>query len=81
MKTETLAKFACAYSGLVWGLFWIPVRHLDAAGITGLWAIFYFYALPFALSLPMLLLRWRPMLSGGLWLQLLGLMPAMSLVL
>lgn len=81
MKTETLAKFACAYSGLVWGLFWIPVRRLDEAGITGLWAIFFFYALPFALSLLILPLRWRPMLSGGLWLQLLGLMPAMSLVL
>ncbi|MGE0240456.1 MAG: DMT family transporter [Parvibaculaceae bacterium] len=81
MKTETLAKFACAYSGMVWGLFWIPIRALDAAGIEGLWATFYFYALPFALSLPALLLRWRPTIAGGLKLQLLGLVPAMSLVL
>ena len=46
MKTETLAKLACAYSGLVWGLFWIPIRALDDAGIEGLWATFYFYAVP-----------------------------------
>jgi drug/metabolite transporter (DMT)-like permease len=81
MKTETLAKLACAYSGMVWGLFWIPIRSLDEAGIGGLWTIFYFYLVPFALSLPVLLLRWRPTVSGGLWLQVLGLVPALSLVL
>jgi drug/metabolite transporter (DMT)-like permease len=81
VKTETLAKLACAYSGLVWGLFWIPIRHLDAVGIAGLWATFYFYVLPFLLSLPLLLFRWRPIVAGGLWLQLLGIVPAVSLVL
>lgn len=81
MKTETLAKFACAYSGLVWGLFWIPVRHLDEAGISGLWAIFYFYGLPFMLGLPVLVWRWRAILSGGFRLQLLAFFPALSLVL
>jgi drug/metabolite transporter (DMT)-like permease len=81
MKTETLAKFACAYSGLVWGLFWIPVRHLDEAGISGLWAILYFYGLPFVLGLPVLVWRWRSILSGGFWLQLLAFFPALSLVL
>jgi drug/metabolite transporter (DMT)-like permease len=81
MKTETLAKLACAYSGMVWGLFWIPIRGLDDAGIGGLWATFYFYLVPLALSLPVLLLRWRPTVSGGLWLQVLGLVPALGLVL
>jgi drug/metabolite transporter (DMT)-like permease len=80
MKTETLAKFACAYSGMVWGLFWIPIRSLDHAGIGGLWATFFFYTLPFALCLPILLVRWRPTVAGGLWLQLLGFMAALSLV-
>ena len=81
MKTETLAKFACAYSGLVWGLFWIPIRALADAGIEGPWAILLFYAVPFVLCLPLLFLRWRPMLQGGLRLQLLGSMAAVSLVL
>jgi drug/metabolite transporter (DMT)-like permease len=81
MKTETLAKVACAYSGFVWGLFWIPVRHLDAVGISGLWAIFYFYALPFLLSLPVMVWRCRTIMRGGLWLHVLGLIPALSLVL
>lgn len=81
MKTETLAKLACAYSGLVWGLFWIPVRHLDAVGIGGMWAIFYFYAVLFVVVLPVLVFRWRAMLSGGLRLAVLGFIPAVTLVL
>lgn len=81
MKIETLAKLACAYSGLVWGLFWIPVRGLADAGIDGLWATFFFYSVPFVLSLPLLALRWRPAVAGGVWLQILGLVPAVSLVL
>ncbi len=81
MKTETLAKLACAYSGLVWGLFWIPIRALADAGISGLWANLFFYAVPLVLSLPLLAFRWRPVLHGGLWLQVLGFVPAVSLVL
>lgn len=81
MKTETLAKLACAYSGLVWGLFWIPVRGLTEAGIGGLWSTFLFYAVPFTLALPLLVFRWRPTVQGGLWLQVLSLAPALSLVL
>jgi len=81
MKTETLAKFACAFSGLVWGLFWIPIRRLADAGIEGLWATLFFYAVPFALSLPLLALRWRAALAGGLRLQVLGFVAAVSLVL
>jgi len=81
MKIETLAKFACAYSGLVWGLFWIPIRHLADAGIEGLWATLFFYAVPFVLCLPLLLFRWRQAFNGGLRLQALGFVAAVSLVL
>jgi drug/metabolite transporter (DMT)-like permease len=81
MKTDTLAKLACAYSGLVWGLFWIPIRALRDAGIEGLWATLIFYAVPFILVLPLLAWRWRETREGGLWLQAMGVMAAVSLVL
>ena len=81
MKTESLAKLACAYSGLVWGLFWIPVRRLADAGIDGFWATLLFYLVPGALVLPLLAFRWRPTLKGGLRLQLLASVAAVSLVL
>jgi drug/metabolite transporter (DMT)-like permease len=81
VKTQTLAKLACAFSGLVWGLFWMPIRSLAEAGITGVWATLIFYAVPFALVLPFLPWRWRETIRGGLWLQILGFTAAVSLVL
>jgi drug/metabolite transporter (DMT)-like permease len=81
MKTETLAKIACAYSGMVWGLFWIPLRTLESVGVTGLWATLIFYAAPMLLSLPVLVWRWRQTLDGGLGLQVTGIVAAFGLVL
>ncbi|MBL8893349.1 MAG: DMT family transporter [Rhizobiales bacterium] len=81
MKTETLAKIACAYSGMVWGLFWIPLRTLEAAGITGLWATLVFYAAPIVLASPILIWRWREFIAGGAGLQLTGILSAFGLVL
>jgi len=80
MKPETLAKIAVAYSGFVWGLFWIPVRALDGAGVHGLWSSMVFYAIPGLLVLPILALRWRQHLAGGRWLVLLGLATSVPLV-
>ena len=81
MTIDTQAKLAVAYSGLVWGLFWLPLRGLDAAGIRGMWALLFFYGVPAALALPWLLARWRPAVQGGFWLNLLGFATALPLVL
>jgi drug/metabolite transporter (DMT)-like permease len=81
MKTDTLAKIACAYSGMVWGLFWIPLRTLEAAGITGLWATFVFYTAPIVLAAPIMIWRWREVVAGGIGLQLTGILSAFGLVL
>ena len=32
-STQTLAKFAALYAGLVYGLYWIPLRALEQAGL------------------------------------------------
>ena len=42
----TRASIACAYSGVAWGLFWIPLRYMDAQGINGAWATVMFYGVP-----------------------------------
>ena len=81
MRTETLAKLACAYSGVVWGLFWIPLRALDDLGITGAWATVLFYLVPALLMLPIMARRWRRLLAGGLGLQLTGMVTGLALVL
>jgi len=81
MRTETLAKLACAYSGVVWGLFWIPLRALDELGVTGAWATALFYLVPALLILPLMLARWRKLVAGGLSLQLTGLVTGVAVVL
>lgn len=80
MRTETLAKLACAYSGLVWGLFWIPLRALDGSGIDGAWATALFYLVPALMSLPVLIWRWRALVAGGGGLLLTGLVTGTALV-
>ncbi len=80
-RTETLAKLACAYSGVVWGVFWIPLRALGDAGISGAWATVVFYLAGAVLVLPVALWRWRRIAEGGLSLQITGAVTGGALVL
>lgn len=83
MKTwseENWAKLACAYSGLVWGLFWIPLRALKATGMGDGWAILTFYVITGVFALLLIPFRRRELLRGGIALQLAGLLPALSLI-
>lgn len=71
---------AVALAGLAWGIFWIPLRALDAAGITGTWAVFLFQALPTLLLTPVFLRRWQHLRRGGAGLHLAGLFAGSALV-
>ncbi|MEM7225224.1 MAG: DMT family transporter, partial [Pseudomonadota bacterium] len=77
----TLAKFACAYSGVAWGVFWLPLRALDEAGLVGAWATVVFYVIPLILVSPVVVWRWRRIVAGGLGLQVTGICTALALVL
>ena len=37
LSLENKAKLACLIAGVAWGLFWIPLRGLERAGIHELW--------------------------------------------
>ena len=56
MDQKTLAKLACACSGIAWGLFWLPIRSLESAGIQGPWAPVLFHVTQLACLLPLLFL-------------------------
>ncbi|WP_218151383.1 DMT family transporter [Celeribacter neptunius] len=72
---------AVALSGLAWGLFWLPLRALDDAGISGVWAVALFYILPMILLLPVIFWRRRQIARGGWPLHLAGLFAGLALVL
>jgi drug/metabolite transporter (DMT)-like permease len=73
MKTETLAKLGVALSGLAWGLFWIPLRTLNGAGIDTFWSFVSFNITPALMLLPLFLWRLRQHIQAGKWLFIIGL--------
>jgi drug/metabolite transporter (DMT)-like permease len=77
---DTRARLACAYAGVVWGLFWLPLRGLENAGVEGLWAILAFYLAPLTVVVPVLLLRLPQLRQGGADLQLKGILVAIGMV-
>lgn len=79
-RQENLAKLACAYSGVAWGLFWIPLRAMDEAGVTGAWATVMIYIAPLICAAPILVLRWRAIAQGGWLTQMIGLTAGIGLV-
>ena len=81
LEIETRARLAIIYSGITWGLFWIPLRMLDRAGIHGAWATVLFYLVPLFVFLPYAVLHRHKILRCGLSFHLIGLTTGTSLVL
>ncbi|QDG77344.1 DMT family transporter [Labrenzia sp. PHM005] len=77
---ETFAMVSVAAAGVAWGIFWIPLRALDDAGVVGAWAVVVFYVLPTLLLLPIIFLRRRQILDGGWPLQVAGILAGVALV-
>ena len=80
LTVENLAMVAVAAAGLAWGVFWIPLRALDEAGVSGVWAVVFFYVLPTLLLAPIIHLRRRQIVAGGWSLQIAGMLAGIALV-
>jgi drug/metabolite transporter (DMT)-like permease len=52
-RSTLLPSLAVAGSGLIWGVWWLPLRQLEAAGLVGNWANVAVYALAAALTAPL----------------------------
>jgi drug/metabolite transporter (DMT)-like permease len=79
LSLKARASLACAYSGVAWGLFWIPLRGMDDAGITDAWATVVFYAVPLVLFSPWIFRNWRRIAGCGWSLHLIGISTGVSL--
>jgi drug/metabolite transporter (DMT)-like permease len=78
---EVKAKLACLYAGAVWGLFWIPLRALEEAGIQALWITVVYFLIPTICLTPVTLKRWKHVKKGGLSLQLTAMLSGGALLL
>ncbi|MFV1877689.1 DMT family transporter [Nioella sp.] len=81
MSLDTKAKLACLYAGGVWGLFWIPLRALEDAGLHGLWVTAVYFLVPTICLLPVTVWRWHYVRKGGAQLQLTAMLSGGALLL
>ena len=80
LSLKARASLACAYSGVAWGLFWIPLRGMDSAGVTDAWSTVLFYSVPLVLFSPWIFRNWRRIARCGWQLHFIGLATGASLV-
>ncbi len=59
-------SLALALSAAAWGLYWYPLRTIEAAGLTGSWSVVYFNACPLILLCPIMAFRFRTLI-GIFW--------------
>jgi drug/metabolite transporter (DMT)-like permease len=81
ISIENRAKLACLYAGAVWGLFWIPLRALENAGLHGLWVAVVYFLVPTLCLVPIGIWRWKHFKAGGLQLQITAMLSGLALLL
>ena len=79
LSLKAKASLACAYSGIAWGLFWIPLRGMDSAGVTDAWATVMFYGIPLLLFSPWIIRHWQRIVGCGWQLHFIGIATGVSL--
>ena len=75
------ARMACLYGGAVWGLFWIPLRRLESAGLHDLWITVVYFLVPMCCLAPVMLGRLRQIRQGGSSLQATAALSALAITL
>jgi len=76
----TRAKLASLYAGLIFGLYWIPLRALEDAGLPEMLPAMVFNVVPMLLMAPLILWRWPTIRRAPLQFHLTGVIIGLSLV-
>jgi drug/metabolite transporter (DMT)-like permease len=79
-SSQTLAKFASLYAGLAYGLYWIPLRALEQAGLHDVLPALMFNLVPMVLILPLIAWRWSFIVRAPLHFHVTGIVVGLSLV-
>lgn len=69
--SDKTLSLALALSAAAWGLYWLPLRTIEEAGISGSWSVVFFNACPLLVLFPWLVSHLRK-LTGILWPTLLA---------
>ena len=80
-RSTLLPSLAVAASGLIWGIWWLPLRQLEAAGLIGNWANLAVYALAALITAPIAFMLRRRVAAQLRALIIIGLISGTSLCL
>ncbi len=81
ISVENRAKLACLYAGAVWGLFWVPLRALENAGLQGFWVAVVYFLVPTLCLVPIGIWRWKHFKAGGIQLHITAMLSGLALLL
>ncbi len=73
-SNELIPAFAVAGAASAWGIYWIPQRALEEAGLTGGWATLGPFLVPLVLLAPIALIRLRRRQPAGFDMVLVGIL-------
>lgn len=71
-RSDIAANASVALAGVFWGIFWLPMRAFDQAGLAGGWASLWLYLISAALLLPIAFVRRRRLGDAGVVLLVTG---------
>ena len=57
LSKQSFARLCCIYSGVTFGIYWIPLRAMETSGLSGSWSILLFTLMPAVFILPIFLYR------------------------
>ena len=80
-RSTLLPSLAVAGSGLIWGVWWVPLRQLEGAGLVGNWANLAVYALAALITAPFAFVLRRRVAAQLRALIIIGLISGTSLCL
>ena len=58
-QSQLVPSIILFLAAALWGIFWLPLRHIESAGISGLWAVFAINVVPLTVLLPVVFYRRR----------------------
>lgn len=79
MRSTLAPSIWLVIGGVIWGLFWIPLRMLGDAGFQAAWSGFAIYAVSALIMAPVVLWRIRSLWAGGAALLICGLLTGTAL--
>ena len=80
-RTDLLPSLGILAAAVMWGIFWIPVREVQSAGIDAAWTSVLIFAISTLTLLPVVACRWRHLASHARRLWVAGLLSGLAIAL